>query len=376
MEQKADLTDIAKVFLKLGIIGFGGPAAHIAMMQDEVVRKRAWLSEQHFLDLVGATQLIPGPNSTELAIHIGREKAGWKGLLLAGGCFILPAVLLTAGLAWLYKSYGEMPMVQPFLYGVQPAIIAIILMAILPMARKSLKSIELLILGVLVLIGARLHVAEAYLIFGSGLVAMAWAQVGAGKRPSARDLLPLHLAPFGSGALPVLSSSKLFWIFLKIGAILYGSGYVLFAYLDTELVATGWLTRQQLMDAIVVGQFTPGPVFSAVTFVGYQIQGWSGALIATVAIFLPSFLFVALLNPLVKKMRSSASFSVFLDAVNVASIAVIVAICIEMGEANLMDWRRVLIGVVSLGVLYFYKNINSAYIVIGSAVAGYLLLSV
>ena len=374
MENKAAIKDIAKLFLKLGVIGFGGPAAHIAMMQEEVVIKKKWLTEQHFLDLIGATNLIPGPNSTEMAIHIGHEKGGWKGLLVAGLCFILPAVFITGVFAWLYKQYGQLPEVQPFIYGIKPAIIAIILGAIFPLAKKSFKTIELSIIGVLVLIASLLNFQELYLLFGAGFLALFLAFIR--NRNQTNSIFPLAFLQITNATFITASNANLFWIFLKIGAILYGSGYVLFAFLDTELVATGLLTRQQLIDAIAVGQFTPGPVFSAVTFIGYQINGFSGAIISTIAIFLPSFFFVALLNPLVKKMRNSKLFSAFLDAVNVASVAIIIAICIDMGKETITDWRTILIAFVSIVVAIGFKKLNSAFVVLGGSLLGYLLLFV
>lgn len=373
MEHKAALKDIAKLFLKLGIIGFGGPAAHIAMMQNEVVVKRKWLTEQHFLDLIGATNLIPGPNSTEMAIHIGYEKGGWKGLITAGLCFILPAVFITGFFAYLYKLYGQLPEVQPFVYGIKPAIIAIILGAIFPLAKKSFKSAELIFIGLLVLAGSLLGINEIYLMFGAGFFALLLAYVRSKKSNHINGLLPFTLLQITNTTLLSASNAKLFWIFLKIGAILYGSGYVLFAFLDTELVATGLLTRQQLMDAIAVGQFTPGPVFSSVTFIGYQINGWTGAVISTIAIFLPSFVFVALLNPLVKRMRNSELFSAFLDAVNAASVALIAAVCFEMGKDAVTDWRTILIAMASLSVAFGYRKVNSVFVVLGGSFVGYLL---
>lgn len=373
MEHKAALKDIAKLFLKLGIIGFGGPAAHIAMMQNEVVVKRKWLTEQHFLDLIGATNLIPGPNSTEMAIHIGYEKGGWKGLIAAGLCFILPAIFITGFFAYLYKLYGQLPEVQPFVYGIKPAIIAIILGAIFPLAKKSFKSAELIFIGLLVLAGSLLGINEIYLMFGAGFFALLLAYVRSKKSNHINGLLPFTLLQITNTTLLSASNAKLFWIFLKIGAILYGSGYVLFAFLDTELVATGLLTRQQLIDAIAVGQFTPGPVFSSVTFIGYQINGWTGAAISTIAIFLPSFVFVALLNPLVKRMRNSELFSAFLDAVNAASVAMIVAVCFEMGKDAVTDWRTILIAIAGLFVAFGYRKINSIFVVLGGSFLGYLL---
>ncbi|WP_291285276.1 chromate efflux transporter [Flavobacterium sp.] len=373
MKHNATLKDIAKLFLKLGIIGFGGPAAHIAMMQDEVVIKRKWFTEQHFLDLVGATNLIPGPNSTEMAIHIGHEKGGWKGLIIAGLCFILPAVFITGFFAYLYKQYGQIPEVQPFIYGIKPAIIAIILGAIFPLAKKSLKSAELIIIGLLVLAGALLSIYEIYLMFGAGFLALLLAYLRNSKQNNINGFLPFTLLQITNTVPLSVANANLFWIFLKIGAILYGSGYVLFAFLDTELVSTGFLTRQQLIDAIAVGQFTPGPVFSSVTFIGYQINGWSGAIVSTIAIFLPSFAFVALLNPIVKKMRNSKLFSAFLDAVNVASVAIIIAACFDMGKETITDWRTVLIAVLSITIAFGYKKLNSAFVVLGGSLLGYLL---
>lgn len=373
MENKASLKDIAKLFFKLGVIGFGGPAAHISMMHEEVVKKRQWLTEANFLDLIGATNLIPGPNSTEMAIHIGHEKAGWKGLLLAGLCFILPAVLISGVFAWIYKQYGQLPEMQSFVYGIKPAIIAIILGAIFPLAKKSIKSIELAIIGMLVLTGSLLNLNEIYLMFGAGLLALLLTTVRNKKIANTNSFLSLTFFQIADTPVLTVSHSHLFWIFLKIGSILYGSGYVLFAFLETELVATGLLTKHQLIDAIAVGQFTPGPVFSSVTFIGYQINGLGGAIVSTIAIFLPSFVFVALLNPLVKLMRNSKPFSVFLDAVNVASVAIIIAVCFSMAQDTITNWRTVLIAVLSIAVTFGFKKINSAFIVLGASLAGYLL---
>lgn len=367
------LKELAALFLKLGIIGFGGPAAHIAMMQQEVVEKRKWLTEQEFLDLLGATNLIPGPNSTEMAIHIGQEKGGWRGLIIAGACFIFPAVLIVGFLAWLYKDYGQLPQVQPFIYGIKPAVIAVILGAVFPLAKKSIKSVELAVIGVLVLVLSLLNINEIYLMFGAGLLAILVARIRNRQQIKLNGIFPLALLQPTIPALLSVSNVNLFLIFLKIGAILYGSGYVLFAFLDTELVATGFMSRQQLIDAIAVGQFTPGPVFTSVTFIGYQINGFWGAVISTVGIFLPSFVFVALLNPLVKKMRKSTLFSLFLDAVNVASVAIIVAICLIMGKETITDARTVVIAALSMAVVFRYRKVNSAFIVIGGSLAGYLL---
>jgi chromate transporter len=372
MEEQASLKDIAKLFLKLGIIGFGGPAAHIAMMQDEVVTKRKWLSETHFLDLLGATNLIPGPNSTEMAIHIGHEKGGWKGLLIAGLCFILPAVFITGIFAYFYAEYGQLPSVQPFIYGIKPAIIAIILVAIYPLAIRSTETNALRILGILVLIGSILTFNEIFLLFGAGFFMLGYKYFQKNKNQGF-SIVPIAFLSASTAGFSNDLNTRLFFIFLKIGAILYGSGYVLFAFLDAELVTTGLLTRQQLIDAIAVGQFTPGPVFSAVTFIGYQINGISGAVYGTLGIFLPSFLFVALLNPLVKIMRKSDIFGSFLDGVNVAAVAIILAICYVLGKETITDWKTITIAIISLVFTFGFKKVNSAIVVLGGSLLGYAL---
>ncbi|MDZ7615030.1 MAG: chromate efflux transporter [Flavobacteriaceae bacterium] len=373
LKTDSELKEIMQLFLKLGFTAFGGPAAHIAMMRDEVVVKRKWLTEQHFLDLIGAVNLIPGPNSTEMTMHIGHERGGWKGLVIAGICFILPAVLITGIFAWFYKVYGQLPEVQPFIYGIKPAIIAIILAAVFPLAKRSFKSTELALLGLAVLILSLLQINEIWLMFGAGFIAIFLAGIRNKTGKQTNGFFPIAFLPLTGLTAVSVSNMSLFLIFLKVGSILYGSGYVLFAFLDTELVSTGLINRQQLIDAIAVGQFTPGPVFSSVTFIGYQINGWQGAVVATVGIFLPSFLFVALLNPFVKKMRNSKLFSVFLDAVNVAAVAIIISVCYEMGKDSINDWRTVLIAVISLGLTFGLRKINSAFIVLGGALLGYLL---
>ncbi|WBV55174.1 chromate efflux transporter [Chryseobacterium daecheongense] len=371
MGKDNNLKEVAGVFLKLGVTAFGGPAAHIAMMQQEVVTKRKWMSEEHFLDLIGATNLIPGPNSTEMAIHIGQERAGWKGLIVAGLCFICPAVIITLCFAWLYKEYGQLPQVQPFIYGIKPAIISVILSAVFPLAKKSLKTIPLWIIGISVLMLSFLGINELFLLFGAGIIAMLFAIIR--QKNTANSLIPITLLQIPDFSSLSQSNIKLFLIFLKVGAILYGSGYVLFAFLDTELVGRGLLTRQELLDAIAVGQFTPGPVFSSVTFIGYQINNWSGALVATLGIFFPSFIFVALLNPIVRMMRGSKIFSSFLDAVNIASIAIIINICYEMAKDSIADWKTIIIAVLCIILMFTFKKINSAWIVMLGAFLGYIL---
>jgi len=365
--RKKDLKELARLFSKLGITAFGGPAAHIAMMQREVVDRLGWMDHQHFLDLIGATNLIPGPNSTEMAIHIGYERGGWKGLLIAGCCFILPAVIITGFIAWLYQQYGQLQGVTAFVYGIKPAIIAIILSAVYPLARKAITNIEMAVIGVIVFVAVVAGVDEIYAMFGAGLITLLLFMLRQ-SAGSIKGFVPVVLlqASAITGA-----QLRVFLIFLKIGAILYGSGYVLFAFLDHELVAKGLLTRSQLIDAIAVGQFTPGPVFSSVTFIGWQMGGLGSAVLATIAIFLPSFLFVALLNPLVPRMRRSKMFSAFLNGVNVASIGIILAVCLSFGRETVTDWRTVLIAVLSLVVVFGFKKVNSALVVAGGALLGY-----
>lgn len=364
------LKEVALLFAKLGIIGFGGPAVHIAMMEEEVVRKKGWMTHQHFLDLVGATNLIPGPNSTEMTMHCGHERAGWKGLVVAGACFIIPAVIITGILAWAYQQYGQLPQVNRFIYGIKPAIISIIVAAMISLGRRAVKSTASALIGVISFVLVLLGVNEIVVFFGAGLMGIVVHLLQ--NRSTLSGLYPFTLLQIVHVSFDD-NHLKLFWSFLKIGSILYGSGYVLFAFLDAELVAKGLLSKQQLIDAIAVGQFTPGPVFSAATFIGWQIGGVWGALAATVGIFLPSFLFVALLNPLIPVLRRSKIMSAFLDTVNVVAVAVILAVIIEMGKFSLTDWRTVLIAVLSFVVTFYYKKLNTAFVVFGGALSGYLL---
>lgn len=364
-----DLKELARLFLRLGLTAFGGPAVHIAMMQKEVVDKRKWMTHQHFLDLLGATQLIPGPNSTEMAIHIGQERGGWRGLLVAGACFIMPAVLITGIIAWLYQVYGQLPVVSAWMVGMKPAIIAVILGAVAPLAKKAFANSWLLILGVAVLVASLMGVNELAVMFGAGgiMLLISWTRQ---SRDTLNGFLPVVLL---QSPTVIGSNARIFFIFLKIGALLYGSGYVLFAFLDNELVTTGLLSRRQLTDAIAIGQFTPGPVFSAVTFIGWQMSGWKGAMLATLGVFLPSFVFVALLNPLLGWMRRSGPFSAFLDGVNAAAIALVLSVCITLGQDVIGDWRTVLIGLLSLAIVFGRPKLNSAVVILGGMLLGYLL---
>lgn len=366
MSQTRELKEIAKLFFKLGSIAFGGPASHIAMMEDEVVKKRKWMTQEHFLDLVGATNLIPGPNSTEMTMHCGHERAGWKGLFVAGFCFIFPAVVITSVFAWLYQQYGQLPEVTPYIYGIKPAVIAIIAMAAYRLGKRAVKNTKLALLGAAALTACLLGINEITVLVGCGFLGLALYYIEkTGK--TLNSIVPILIVPLQLGSL------KIFLTFLKVGAILYGSGYVLFAFLDSELVANGWLTRQALLDAVAVGQITPGPVLSTATFIGWQMQGVWGAMAATVGIFFPSFLFVLILNPLIPKMRRSKWIGTFLDAVNVAAVALILAVCFEMGKDTLTDWRTIVIAIAGLITVFVFKKLNSAFIVLGGAVLGYVL---
>ncbi|MVM33962.1 chromate efflux transporter [Spirosoma sp. HMF4905] len=371
MRQIHDLAEIARLFFRMGCIAFGGPAAHIALMEVEVVRKRNWISHAHFLDLIGATNLIPGPNSTEMAMHCGQERAGWKGLVVAGVCFIFPSVVITSGFAWLYQLYGNLPQVQPFLYGINAAVVALIVSALIPLAKKAVKSTELAMLGVATIVACLSGVNELAALFGCGFVGVLLYLVktyGRNRTNLFSGVLMQILAMTASEM-----NLAIFRVFFKVGCLLYGSGYVLFAFLDAELVQTHVLSRTVLTDAIAVGQFTPGPVLSSATFIGWQLNSLSGALTATVGVFLPSFLFVALLNPLLPRLRKSKLMSAFLDAVNVASVAVIVVVCLRMGQIAIVDWRTGLILALSLVFVLRFKSVNAMWIVVGSSLLGYLL---
>lgn len=367
-EKTNSLIEIAKLFFKLGSIAFGGPAAHIAMMEAEVVQKRKWMKHDHFLDLVGATNLIPGPNSTEMTMHCGHERAGWKGLFVAGICFVFPAVLITIVFAWLYQKYGQLPAAEMFIYGIKPAVIAIIIATSYRLGKKALKSIELGGLGALTITACLLGVNEIIALFGCGIIGLLLFLIK-NNRSTTNSFVPLFLVKM---ALPTLKLGTLavFWTFMKVGALLYGGGYVLFAFLDAELVNTGILTRTELIDAIAVGQFTPGPVLSTATFIGWQLNGFWGAIAATIGIFLPSFIFVLILNPLIPRLRKSKMMSAFLDAVNIAAVAVIIVVCIEMGKDTLTDWRTILIALLGILAVFMFKKLNPAFLVIGGSALG------
>jgi chromate transporter len=373
MKKENNLAEVAKVFFKLGCFAFGGPAAHIAMMEEEVVNKRKWMSKQHYLDLIGATNLIPGPNSTEMTMHCGHERAGFKGLFVAGITFISPAILITGFLAWLYVTYGQLPEVEPFIFGIKPAVLAIIASAVFKLGKKALKGWELGLLGTAVLLLSLAGVNEVIALLGAGLVGAVIFYAKHKIMDTPKSIAPLMLFQVSSGAIAKLTTAKVFWTFLKVGSVLYGSGYVLFAYLDAELVETGWMTRQALLDAIAVGQFTPGPVLSTATFIGYQLTGFWGAVAASVGIFLPSFLLVLILNPLVPKMRKSKFLSYFLDSVNVSAVAVMAGVLYVMTMETVTDWRAILIALISVVVTFWFKKISVMWTILGGSALGYLL---
>lgn len=349
MSQFSKLKEVSSLFFRLGLTSFGGPVAHIAMMEQEVVTKRNWMSRDHFLDLISATNLIPGPNSTEMAIHCGHTRAGKLGLWIAGLSFIFPAVIMTIILAWVYQKYGQFPVVAPFLMGIKPVVFIIILDAVFKFGKKALKNWELGIIGMGVIAGAWGGFNELLLLLSAGFM---------GIILSKRNKSSLY------GFSPALL--QLFWVFLKVGSVLFGSGYVLFAYLDAELIQKlGWLTRTQLIDAIAIGQFTPGPVLSSATFIGYQVNGLWGAAVATVGIFLPSFIFVQILNPWVPRLRKSIMASAFLDGVNVASVALMLCIATSMGKATFLGWQPIVIGLLSMICLYRFKSLGPAWLIAG-----------
>ena len=373
MSETQKLKQVAAVFFKLGLFAFGGPAAHIAMMEHEVVTKRAWMTREHYLDLIGATNLIPGPNSTEMTMHCGYQRAGKKGLFIAGISFIFPAVFITAILGYLYVLYGALPQVQPFIKGIQPAVIVIIASAVIKLGKKAVKNWELAVLGSLFLIASLLGINQIVLLLGGGIAGMCLFLM----QSKIQHTTPLFAPPFMifivSEIGAKLSAMGIFLKFLKVGSILYGSGYVLFAYLDTELVTTALLTQTQLIEAIGIGQFTPGPVLSTATFIGYQLGGFWGAIAATAGIFMPSFLFVWLLNPLIPKMRKSKVLGYFLDSINVAAVAIMLAVVITMSKQTLVDWQAALIAVVSGVLIFGFKKVSVMWVLIIGAILGYVL---
>jgi chromate transporter len=351
---------------------FGGPAAHIAMMHDEIVKRRKWLSDQQFLDLVGATNLIPGPNSTEMAIHIGFLRAGWPGLIMGGICFIVPAMLIVLFLAWVYVRFGATPQAEWLLYGIKPVVIAIIVQTLWSLGQKAVKGAVTAAIAVIVIILYFIGVNEIALLFGGGLIVMLVMNYRRLRRRMAGIFIPLSSIGILSYVSIPFSLPQLFLTFLKIGAVLYGSGYVLLAFLRADFVVRfGWLTDQQLMDAIAIGQVTPGPVFTTATFIGFVLGGIPGALLATLAIFLPSFIFVAISNPLIPRVRNSAWVSGLLDGVNVASLGLMAAVTWQLGRASLIGPLTILIALSSFVLLIWFK-VNSTWLIAGGGLIGLL----
>ena len=369
LQQKQRLKELAFVFLKLGTIAFGGPAAHIALMNLEVVKRRQWLSREKLLDLLGVTNLIPGPNSTELAIHIGYERGGWRGLILAGSCFILPAMLIVWTLAAIYVRYQQLPELEWVLYGIKPVIIAIVVQALWQLGKKAIKDIPTMMVGVAVVAAFFLGVNEILLLLLAGLVVMLSKNLNG---TVGALLLPVS-GVLAVGSSPISASAtwlNVFLFFLKIGSVLYGSGYVLLAFLQRDLVERNqWLTSQQLLDAIAIGQITPGPVFTTATFIGYLLAGNAGAITGTIGIFLPAFILVAVINPWVPKLRGSPLVSSALDGVNAASLGLMAAVTFSLGQAALVDLLTVVLAVVSAFVVFRFK-VNSAWLVLAGGIVG------
>jgi chromate transporter len=378
------LAEVAQVALKLGFTAFGGPAAHIAMLREEVVTRRKWLSDAYFLDLVGATNLIPGPNSTEMVIHVGYLRAGWRGLIVAGALFILPAAAMVLALAWAYVEYGSTPAGESLLYGIKPVVIAVVAQALWGLGRTAIKGPFLLAVGVAAAVLYLAGFNELAILFGGALLVLLVraAQRALPRPPGAAAVLPFAALPLPAlllqvqvqvqvqtAAVPV-SLSTLFLTFLKIGAVLYGSGYVLLAFLRNDFVERlGWLTDQQLIDAVAVGQFTPGPVFTTATFVGYLVAGVPGAVLSTIGIFLPSFFFVALLHPLVPRLRRYPWTAALLDGVNVAAIGLMAGVAWQLGRDAIVDPLTALLALAA-AVLLIRFRVNSAWLVLGGGVIG------
>ena len=374
------LRELAVLFLRLGTLAMGGPAAHIAMMEDEVVRRRRWMTHERFLDMLGVCNLIPGPNSTEMAIHIGQLRAGFAGLVVAGACFILPAAAIVMAIAWMYVRYGTMPQAVGLLYGIKPVIIAVVLQALWGLGRTAIKSRLLAAIAIVSLVAALFDVNDMIVLIGGGVVMMAIRAVE--DRDAARATLAAlpTVVPRASAVKPAaiaaavvavpFSLTTLFLFFLKVGAVLFGSGYVLLAFLRTDLVdRLHWLTQAQLLDAVAVGQVTPGPVFTTATFIGYILGGFRGAVVATLGIFLPSFFFVSISGPLIPHLRRSPLAGAFLDGVNVGAWALMAAVTLFLARAAVVDVVTTILAIASAFVLIRYR-VNSAWLVIGGGLIG------
>ncbi|HEX3377431.1 MAG TPA: chromate efflux transporter [Candidatus Acidoferrales bacterium] len=384
---------VSAFFLRLGVTAFGGPAAHIAIMEDELVRRRKWLSREKFLDLLGASSLIPGPSSSELAIHIGYLRAGWAGLLLGGVCFIFPAAILVGTIAWAYVRFGHMPAVGALLYGVKPVVIAVILQALWGLGRTAVKNWTLAVAGAACLLLSLAKLNVVVLLFGTGAVvaclhalfnksvepqktgcAAVFISFARGTRAALARFFPWASTTVAVAVVPGIW--ELFLVFVRIGSIVFGSGYVLLAFLRADLVVhRGWVTDAQLVDAVAIGQVTPGPVFTTATFLGYLLRGPAGALAATVGIFLPAFILVAISGPLIPLIRKSATAGAFLDGVNVASLALMAAVSYQLARSTIVDWLTLALAVASFVLLLRFR-INSAWLVFGGAAVGIAMMVV
>jgi chromate transporter len=375
------LTDLAKLFLRLGITAFGGPAAHIAMMRHEVVERRHWLTDKEFLDLLAATNLIPGPNSTEMAIHLGYKHGGKAGLIVAGICFILPASLIVVAIAWAYAQYGNTPQVDWLMYGIGPVVIAIIVQALVKLGSSAITQIPHALLGTAVLALALSGTNELLLLMIGAIVGLLmttgrWVGMTAilTSLTAATQSIYLSAQTVTAEAVP-FTLTRLTLFFAKVGSILFGSGYVLLAFLRADLTERwGWLTDQQLIDAVTIGQVTPGPVFTTATFIGYLLGGWSGAVLATIAIFVPGFIFVAISQPLIPKLRNSRLLSGVLDGIVTASFALMAAVTWQLAQTSLVDVYTAVIGLTTLAILMTWKP-NSTWLILAGATVGWLLRS-
>ena len=377
------LLEVAQVFLRLGALSFGGPAAHTALMQKEVVEERQWLEAAEFLDLMGGVNLIPGPNSTEMAILVGLRRAGWAGLGVAGVCFILPAALITTLIAWGYREWGTLPQVAPLLVGIQPVTVVLILDAGWRLGQKAVKSRLLLLVGVGVIALSWLGTGEMLALLAAGLLGIGVRRLPQPRQGAGWPWLgfPVGAMAMPGAAMPPPNLGLLALFFLKVGAVLFGGGYLLVAFIENDLVNRyGWLTQQQLLDAIAVGQFTPGPVLSTASFIGFQIAGWAGAAVSTVAIFLPSFVFVALLNPILLWCRRTVWAGAFLDGLNVGAVALIVVVAVRLGwQIGVMSFATTVgqgvwvLGItIFSGVLLFGRRVAAPWLIGLGAVLGVL----
>jgi chromate transporter len=388
-DRRARLGELARLFLRLGTVAFGGPAAHIAMMEDEVVRRRRWVSHEEFLDMIGACNLIPGPNSTEMAIHLGHRRAGFTGLAVAGACFAVPAVAITIVIAWAYVRFGSTPQVAGALYGIKPVIIAVVVQALWRLWPSAARTPSLIFITIAATVAALLGFNEIAILFATGFLTIGlylianreWSRgsLAAGAiatSPAMRSTTSAvgGAAAIAGAAVAPFNLAKMFLIFLKIGAVLFGSGYVLIAFLQGDFVdRLHWLTRGQLLDAVAVGQFTPGPVFCTATFIGYLMGSTTGAIVATIGIFLPAFFFVAISGPLLPRLRRSPIAGAFLDGVNAASLALMIAVTWDLGREAIVDLTTVALAVLgAIGLIRF--RLNSVWLVIAGGVVGAALV--